>query len=114
MRNNKKNENYLDKIPKKAESVSWDKDGDGIVTLHIENKGLMKRLTQILLKKPKVSHIHLDELGSFVWCEIDGVRTVGEIAPLFEESFGERVHPTNERLCQFVASLCACGFVVIE
>lgn len=113
MRKSKKNENYLEKVPKKAENITWDCDGSGLVTIHIENKGIMKRLTQILLKKPKVSHIHLDEIGSFVWLSIDGRSTIGEIAPAFEEHFGERVRPTNERLCQFVATLVSCGFAVI-
>ena len=114
MRTNKKDINYLELIPKRSAAVSFDTDESGIVCIHRENKGILCRLTQLLLRKPKVSHIHLDELGSFVWLQIDGVRTVGEIAPAFEERFGERVHPTSERLCQFVSTLVACGFAEVQ
>ncbi len=104
-------ENLAQKIPVRSQSITWDADGEGIVTIHVENKGVMKRITQLLLRKPKVSHIHLDEIGSYVWQLIDGERTVAEIALPFEEHFGERVHPTNERLGQYFSILVSYGFV---
>lgn len=104
-------DNLADKIPVISERISWDVDGDGLVTIHQENRGVMKRLTQILLKKPKVSHVHLDEIGSGVWILIDGKATVADIAGPFEERFGERVHPTYERLGQYFSILVSYGFV---
>lgn len=103
-------ENLADKIPVRSERITWDADEAGIVTIHAENRGVMKRITQILLGKPKVSHIHLDEIGSYVWSLIDGRMTVAEIAVPFEERFGERVYPTYERLGQYFSILVSCGF----
>ena len=109
---NKCEDNLALKTPVRSESITWDADESGIVTIHVENKGMVKRLTQILLKKPRVSHIHLDEIGSYVWLKIDGVSTVSDIALPFEEHFGERVHPTYERLGQYFSILVSYGFVV--
>lgn len=104
-------ENLAQKTPVYSERISWDADESGIVTIHIENKGVMKRITQFLLKKPRVSHIHLDEIGSYVWLAIDGESTVGDIAIPFEAHFKEKVHPTYERLGQYFSILVSYGFV---
>ena len=104
-------QNLAEKIPAYSSSITWDVDNDGIVTIHVENKGLIKRITQIFLRKPKVSHIHLDEIGSFVWLLIDGEKTVADIAVPFEEHFGERVSPTYERLGMYFAELVLYNFV---
>lgn len=107
----KKQENYLLRVPQRPAGFTWSADEDGIVTLHIENKGAFNRAAQLLLKKPKVSHIHLDEIGSFVWPLIDGEKNLIEIAEPFEAHFGERVHPTYERLAEFFRILDSYGFV---
>ena len=107
----KREDNLAQKLPVRSEKISWDADEHGLVTLHVENRGVMKRITQLLLRKPKVSHIHLDEIGSYVWLHIDGRSTVAEIAVPFEGHFGERVHPTYERLGQYFTILVSYGFV---
>ncbi len=111
MRKSASSENYLDKIASHSEKLTWSQNEDGRVTLHIENKGAIKRLTQILIKKPKVSHIHLDSLGSFVWPLIDGEKSIYEIGVLVEEHFGERAHPTYERLAKYFQVLESNGFI---
>ncbi len=107
----KKNENYLDKIPMHKPNLKWDKENDGTVCLHIENKGVFNRIAQLLFKKPKVSHIHLDEIGSFLWCEIDAKRSLAELSAPFGEHFGEKVEPKYERLCSFIELLKEYGFI---
>ena len=107
----KKEENLLDKIPVRSEKLTWDKAEDGMVTLHMENRGFFNRAAQLILRKPKVSHIHLDEIGSFLWCEIDGERTLAEISEPFGEHFGDRVEPRYERMCEFVRILHSYGFI---
>ena len=69
---NKKEENYLERRPVRPEHIKWSADEEGIVTLDIENKGFFNRVAQKLFKKPKVSHIHLDKVGSYIWPLIDG------------------------------------------
>ena len=105
-------QNYLEKIPLRKEELKWSKDEDGKVTLEIENKGIFNRLAQKLFKKPKVSYIHLDEMGSFVWPLIDGEMNITEIAAKVDEHFGEKAHPLYERLAKYFQILDSYGFVL--
>ena len=113
MRKNKNiiSENYLEKIPVHPEILQWTKDEQGIVTLDVENKGIANRIAQKLLKKPKISHIHLDEMGSFVWPLIDGKRTIIQIGDYVKEHFGEKAEPLYERLAQYFKILEDNGFI---
>ena len=107
---NKQAENYLDLKPQKSDKISWSQQ-DGKVTLEIENKGFWNRVFQKLLKKPKISYIHLDELGSFVWPLIDGEKTVLEIGKAVEAEFGEKANPLYERLIKYFEILKSYHFV---
>ena len=111
-KNNSLNKNYLDRIPKAAEHISWEIDQDGIVTLSYENKGVFNRVAQKLLKKPKKSYIHLDENGSFTWQQIDGKTDIFTIGKAVDEHFGEVAHPLYERLAKFFQILDSYGFIV--
>ena len=103
--------NYLEKVPVRPAHIGWSTDETGIVTLDIENTGLFNYIAQKLLRKPRVSHIHLDEMGSFVWPLIDGKSTITDIGITVEEHFGEKAHPTYERLAKFFQILESYGFV---
>ena len=105
-----KKENYLDKIPVKSERISW-KTEEEKITLEIENKGVYNRLFQKILKKPKVSYIHLDEIGSRVWPLIDGEKTIFEIGVLLKNELGEKIEPLYERLSSYFNSLYRCNFI---
>lgn len=104
-------DNYLDRIPIRPEGIAWSQDAKGIVTLDIENKGVANRLAQLILRKPKVSHIHLDEIGSFVWPLVDGERTILSMGEQVEEQFGEKAKPTYERLAKFFQILDSYRFI---
>ncbi len=104
-------EEYLDLVPSHPETLRWSADEDGIVTFEIENKGIMKRITQVLFFKPKVSYVHLDKFGSFVWQQIDGKRTITDIGELVEAKFGEEAHPLRERLGTYFKILESYNFV---
>ncbi len=103
--------NYLDKRPVRAAHLRWSQDESGLVTLDIDNKGLFNKIAQKLFKKPAVSHIHLDELGSFVWPLIDGERTIFDIGRDVEEHFGEKAHPLYERLAKYFQILDSYRFI---
>ncbi len=107
----KKQENYLDKIPVKNEKIGWSKNEEGLVSLEIENRGVFNKIAQKLFKKPRVSYVHLDDNGSFVWEIIDGKMSVYEIGQKVEEHFGEKAQPLYERLVKFFYILQSSGFV---
>ena len=87
--NKNSSENYLEKIPLKNPEIQWTADENGIVTLQVENKGVANKIAQKLLKKPKISYIHLDENGSFIWPLIDGEKDIIAVGELVKEHFGE-------------------------
>lgn len=107
----KQQENYLERIPVRKEKFRWTEDENSLVTIEIDNKGFFNRLFQLIAKKPKVSYIHLDENGSFVWKAIDGERDIIEIGKLVEEHFGEKANPVYERLTQYFVMLQNAGFI---
>ncbi len=104
-------ENYLEKIPARPESIKWSSDDGGIVTLEIENKGIANRIAQKLFKRPKISYIHLDETGSFLWPLFDGKKNITDLGVLVEERFGEASHPLYERLATYFRILDSYGFI---
>ncbi|MBE6772304.1 MAG: PqqD family protein [Ruminococcaceae bacterium] len=93
--------NYPNKIPLLPDTVLWNLCANGTVTLEMENTGIMNRIAQILFRKPKMTFVHLDELGSFVWQKIDGKKSVADIALEVDKFFGENSHPLYERLTVF-------------
>lgn len=109
MKNN--SENYLERIPVINSEINWSIDENSIVTLEIENKGITNRLFQKLFKKPKISYIHLDELGSFVWQLIDGTKSITELAADVKKHFGDKAEPLYERLAQYFQILNSYKFI---
>lgn len=98
------NANYLDYVPVRTIQHETGND-DGVVLLR------PKFMSGILAKyfQPHIKHqyykVRLDEIGSTTWRAIDGVRTVGEIADMLRQSFGDRVEPPYERCSRFINSL---------
>ena len=107
----KTNGNLLDKKPQRNKSIAWSKEPSGIITLEIENKGIFNRIAQKLLKKPKISYIHLDEMGSFVWPLINGEMDITEIGHEVKAHFGEKAEPLYERLAKYFQILESYGFI---
>ena len=107
---NAKNQNYLENKPKRNDIYRWSVD-NGIVTIEVENSGLLKRITQVLFKKPQISYIHLDDMGSFIWPIIDGEKDIIEIGKEVKEKFGENAEPLYERLAKYFQILDSYGFI---
>ena len=112
MKNGK--ENYLERIPVRSDEIGWTKDENGIVTLEKENKGVFNRIFQFLLKKPKISYIHLDETGSLVWQLMEPGKNIISIGEDVEKELGEKSHPLYERLAEYCRILESYGFIKWE
>ena len=95
------NQNYLEKIPVKNETLCWEAD---------ENK----MVTQKLMKKPEYTQVHLDENGSFIWQLIDGKKDIIELGKIVKEHFGEAAEPLYPRIAKFFQILESYGFVSLE
>lgn len=97
-------------VPLRSESIDWSADGNGLVTITMENSGFFNKALQLLMKKPKRSFICLDEKGSFFWLKADGSHTIGEIALCSAERFGEVPEISFAAAERFLEILCGCGF----
>lgn len=109
----KQSKNYLDFIPVPKDGLRWEKT-EKEVTLFIENKGVMNRLAQKFFHKPKISQIHLDEMGSFIFPLMDGRKSVYDIAQLVKEEFGEKAEPLYNRIVQYMHTLENYDFVQMK
>lgn len=73
-------------------------------TLELEKQDhpIQRFFRRLKVKIPAYRKIALDEYGSYVFRQIDGQKSVREIACALETAFGERVQPLYERLGQFL------------
>lgn len=108
------NENYLENVPVRKDGLRWEADEKGMITLFVHNTGVMKKITQILLKKPEYTQVHLDENGSFIWPLIDGKKNIIELGEPVKEHFGEAAEPLYPRLAKFFQILESYGFVTFQ
>lgn len=107
-------ENYLDYVPCHNPEIKYEIDGEHKVTIFQENKGMFNFIAQKLFKKPRISQIHLDEMGNFIWPLMDGERNLIEIAELVKAEFGEKAEPLYNRLVQYVRTLETYGFITVK
>ena len=115
MQKNKKiSKNYLEYIPYHNPAYEYVVDEEGHVTIFQENKGFFYFLTQKLLKKPRVSQIHLDEMGYYIWPLMDGERSVLQIAELVKARFQDKAEPLYHRLVTYIATMERYGFVCLK
>lgn len=106
-------ENYLEKIPKRNSCIKWTQE-DEKVTLLIENTGFFNRIAQKFFGRPKISYVHLDDMGSFVWPIIDGEKDILSIGESVEEKFGDKCEPLYERLAKFFQILASYNFIIFK
>ena len=110
----KKSENYLDFIPIFNPKNDWSAGEDGIVTIHMVHHGFYAAIAQKFFHTPRVSHIKLDEYGSFLWQQIDGQRTVGQLAQRMKEQFGDGAEPLYDRLVKYMQILRNNEFILFR
>ena len=104
--------NYLDYVPMHNEDkYPFQTDDNGAVTIMVENKGVFNKIAQVVFRKPRISKIHLDEMGTFIWPEIDGAKTVQELALLVKEHFGDKAEPLYPRIVKYFQIMESYEFV---
>ena len=58
--------------------------------------------------------VDLDDRGCLIWRSIDGVRTVADLAKLFETAYPEDADQAQERVWRYVAVMEHHGFVDLD
>lgn len=110
----KKQKNYLDLVPARAEGLTWESGEDGIIVLRVENTGVFNRIAQKLFHRPRYTSVHMDKYGSFLWPLIDGERTVMELAGLQKDAFGEEVEPLYPRIVKYFQIVESYRFITFK
>lgn len=107
----KNKDNFLDYVFKVSDDLTWALNESGEVIVEMENKGLTNRIAQKFFKKPAVSKITLEGMGSFIFQNIDGTRSVYDIGLLVHDKFGDEAEPLYERLSVYMRHLESVGFI---
>ena len=81
------------------------------MTIHMEHRGFYAGIAQKFFARPRISHIYLDSHGSFIFQQINGERTVGELAELMKAQFGADAEPLYDRLVKYMQILYNNGFI---
>lgn len=111
MKKKKQQKNYLDLVPVRSAELTWKRGEDGMIVLEVENTGVFNRIAQKLFKRPKVTKVHMEKYGSFLWPLIDGERSVMELADLQKAEFGEEVEPLYPRVVKYMQIMESYHFI---
>lgn len=103
--------NLLDLVPNQSQKFRSEIDENGAVTIFVENKGPFNFVAQKLFGKPRFSQVHLEEFGSFIWQQIDGEKTVQQIADLVHKKFGDKADPLYPRISMYMNTLLNYEFI---
>lgn len=103
----KTHNNLLEYIPVKANPyIDEKREENSNITLVIKRQGkLDKLLLKIFRKAHKELYVHLDEIGSYTWENIDGKRTVYELAKEFMTSYSVEEIEALNRMGTFIRIL---------
>lgn len=104
-------QNYMDTVLVPNPERKWSEREDGIVVIHMENKGFYHRIAQKFFHRPKVSHIALDNYGTAVWKALDGKHTVYDVVCLMQEQFPDERELMLNRVITFLHTLQVNRFV---
>lgn len=107
-------QNYMDMIPVRCKDRTWTKDEKGMVVIDMENRGFYHFIAQKFFKKPRISHIALDQYGTVVWENINGEHTVYDIVEIMKKTFADEQDRMIDRVVTFLATLQSCQFVVMK
>lgn len=110
----KKTQNYLDYIPEKVENISSRETEDGRTQLIIDRNSTLERILRKIIYIPEKYYVDLDPLGSFVWNNIDGDRSIFEISQMVKEEFQDQAEPLYERLIEYFVILKNNKFVRLK
>jgi Coenzyme PQQ synthesis protein D (PqqD) len=111
MSQSKKEEiNYLDLTPEYIHGYEIKENGKvSILIPRFTSKFFGKYFMPLL--KNKFIPLKLDEFGSETWLLIDGKKNVLAICDVLTEKFGEKIHPTEERVTSFLSHLYTNKFI---
>ena len=97
-------------------NFEWEEEDESGRVIILRPKYLFKPVKQVIepLLKNKFFRIKLDELGSLIWRNCDGQKTVEELARILIEKFGPEFKEPYQRLAKFIMHLGKDKFIEIN
>ncbi|MFN3780780.1 MAG: PqqD family protein [Candidatus Kapaibacteriota bacterium] len=107
---NKRKLNYLEMHPfRRYEYEFREKELVDVLVPRFTSKFAAKYILP-RMKNPYI-RANLDELGSYLWLNIDGKTSVSILIDKMVERFSHRVEPATERVLLFLTQLYRAGFI---
>ena len=110
----KKDENYLDYVYMKNPDFTWHENDFGNVVVNVKWDGFFHNIAHKFFGRPDSSEISLDNIGSFVWEQLDGQRSLYEVAENMKNHFGDTIEPVYRRLFTFIGIMRDNRLIVIK
>ena len=107
-------DNFLTYIPIPNPKYPFEVNEKQEVTILQEHRGPFYFLTQKLMKKPRYTQIHLDEMGNYIWPLMDGKNDIIAIASAVKEHYGQKAEPLYPRMAQYFQTLASYAFVILN
>jgi len=100
------NQEVLSLVFRISEGLEYEVSEDGIVTiLEKQEHKVQKFFRKLKFRIPEYKRISMDEYGSYVFLQIDGIKTVEAIGENLEAKYGDKANPLYERLLLFLNHL---------
>lgn len=97
------NQEVLSIIYKISDELEYEVSADNIITiLEKQDHKVQKFLRKLKFRIPELKKTSLDEYGSYVFSQIDGMKTINDIGEALEAKYGDKANPLYERLLLFL------------
>lgn len=93
-----KEESFIEMIP--VRQCEYEENNELVTVLFFKKPTIIEKLFfKKMANKPY--KIDLDEIGSFIWGQINAVLNVSQIIDITKEYFGDKVESAEERVIEF-------------
>ena len=108
----------LECIPTQNDTIQWQQldNGEILFTYPLPLNSFFRALHRKFAKNPDeipIKKLQLDQMGSFVWLEIDGKKTVREIIRRFADEYQVTLQEAEQAVTAFLKTLGQRGFIAL-
>jgi len=103
-------EEFLGFIPKKAE-LEWNLTSDGVVEIKVPKfKSKLGKSFCKFIRKENIFNARMDKIGTVVWLNSDGKKTVKDILEILKKEFPDERN-IDQRLFLFLQKMHSLGYI---
>ena len=103
-------EQYRELVPKRI--CEYEKNNEIVTVLYFKKPTFIEKIFfRTLVNKPY--KIDLDEIGSFIWEQINALNSIYEITKLAKDRFGDKIEPAENRVIQFIRQMHSTKLIML-